>query len=130
MIRITEKGIIKNNFELHEKIISYPININLNNFTQKYYNYINNLIEIPKCLECDNECNFIGNLKSGYYKYCSTKCVANSNLVKNKISNTCKKKYGVTKFNNREKAKQTNIKKSQYVGKLFLVCCLLSYEFK
>ena len=115
MIRHTEKCIKRINPELYLGILKFSTNINLKNFTQKYYNYINNLKEIPKCLNCDNDCNFSGNLKKGYYTYCSVKCMSNSIIEKNKIKETNLKKYGVECVSQvdefKEKTKQTNLKK-------------------
>jgi hypothetical protein len=109
MIRITEKSIRKNNLELYNKILDFMVNNENFSFTQKYYNYINNLHEIPKC-ECGLNCGFIS-LKNGYHEYCSTKCLSNSNEIKQKILKTCQSKYGTNRFNNIQKTKQTNLKK-------------------
>ena len=111
MNRIIEKSIKKNNYDLYFKIINYSININLTSFTQKYYNYINNIDVIPKCPECGKECNFTGRIISGYYEFCSTKCARNSRYVKNKIVNTNQKKYG-TKHPVQSKIVKDKIKKT------------------
>jgi hypothetical protein len=109
MIRITEKQIKRINLELYTKILNFPTNIILNNFTQKYYNYINDIDNLPKCY-CGNVCGFIS-IKFGYRKFCSTKCASNSLQVKEKIKKTSLNKYGVNRFNNIEKTKQTNLRK-------------------
>jgi len=100
---------MKNEPEMFNEIINYSLNIQLNNFTQMYYNYINEVTEIHKCY-CGNDCGFIS-LKGGYRVFCSVKCASNSEMVKNKISETCYDRYGVERYNNIEKSKQTNLKK-------------------
>lgn len=79
---------------------------------QKMYNYINDIIRIPKCdiPECNNDCNFDKNMNR-YNTYCSNKCVNNSVDRLNKIKETCVNRYGVVNpmKNNviREKVKNT-----------------------
>jgi len=58
-------------------------------------NTIHDLDAIPKCAssDCDNEAPYI-NYKKGYRKFCSHKCAANDETVKNKRKKTNVKKYG------------------------------------
>ena len=74
---------------------------------------LNDLKSRPKCLECNNTCNYISNGK--YKMYCSSKCGNNSTLRIEKIKQTNLKKYGVDNFTKteeyKEKVKQTNLEK-------------------
>lgn len=107
--RITEKKIMKCKV-LYDKINKYPLNLNIKIFTQKYYNYINNLNNIPICKNCNNEVSFNINKKK-YNEFCSTKCVRNNIDVNIKRNNTMEIKYNKKNYNNRNKAKNTNLKK-------------------
>jgi hypothetical protein len=62
---------------------------------ERVYSVLNNITEVPKCLVCSNNVNF---LKSGNYgKYCSLQCLANDKEVRegtnNKISISVSKYY-------------------------------------
>jgi len=88
---IKELILKKKNIFLYEKIINF--NLNDLPWNQKVYNYINKIVEIPKC-SCKNELNFIS-FKDGYRKYCSIKCATNSIEFKIKKENTTFNIYGV-----------------------------------
>jgi hypothetical protein len=61
---------------------------------QEYYDkYIAGDTE-GKCLVCGKETKFLS-INKGYNKYCSTKCSANSRLVKDNYKKTMKSRYGV-----------------------------------
>jgi hypothetical protein len=55
--------------------------------------YLEFLGERGICQECGCETNFIS-ISSGYHKFCSRKCSNNSKENKEKIKDTCLKKYG------------------------------------
>jgi len=78
-----------------------------------YYKYLKKEGE-GLCTLCGNKCNF-KNISSGYYKYCSTKCSANSNITKNKRIKTNLEKYGdnygFQNNNIKEKIRKTNLEK-------------------
>jgi len=78
----------------------------IDNFTQKLYNYLYELIEIPVCTKCETELKFKGFTK-GYGKYCNSKCAMNDKSViekRNKKSiDTNIERYGV---NNPMKVKE------------------------
>lgn len=59
---------------------------------EKYFWYINNLTDTPKCIICGNNLNFLS-IKKGYTKFCSKKCVSIGTLDKKR--ETCIKKWGV-----------------------------------
>ncbi|MFW5847634.1 MAG: DUF7487 domain-containing protein [bacterium] len=108
-----ESWLKKNNIELYNLIIDFNNKnlISCDSFTQKIYNYIFNIKNIPECPTCKKKLKFKKRLKDGYQSYCSTKCT----LVSEKTKQTNLKKYGVeyplkSKII-REKAKQTNLKK-------------------
>jgi len=84
--KCTEKWLFKNNEELHNNIINWCDNykeLKYIEFKKKIFHYINNLIEIPKCLTCNKDVKFL-NIRLGYQKYCSNKCVKNSKEYYNK----------------------------------------------
>jgi len=65
------------------------------NMGEGLYLLLNNIKDKPKCY-CGNNVNFI-NFTLGYHKYCSTKCMTNSETVINKKIEVSLKKYG-TKY--------------------------------
>ena len=77
--------------------------------TKKYYDDFFKLEKEGIC-ECGKETQFIS-FNRGYLKYCSYKCVGNSNDVKRKAKKTKKEKYDDEKYTNRIKAKSTCFKK-------------------
>jgi hypothetical protein len=90
--------------------------------TTKIYWILNNLTDFPKCYVCGNSDFFknknVNGLIRGYSQhrtdgivYCSHKCAINSKLTRQQRQYTCKKRYGNKNYNNREKCKQTCIKK-------------------
>lgn len=107
-------------------------------FTQKLYNYLYDIIEIPKCDNCGNLIKWRGIFTEGYLKNCSKKCkdksklriertkatnlvkygvdsVLKVNKFKEKRNKTIKDKFGVDNIfeyeDVKEKTKQTNIEK-------------------
>jgi hypothetical protein len=72
---------------------------------------IKNKIDIyPICPECGKPVNF-GRFTTGYFKFCSNKCVNKNIQTKNKIANTKLEKYGDSGYHNIEKMKQTNLER-------------------
>jgi len=87
----TREKHIKNKFpELYTKIINY----NGINWFEKLYNYIYNLTENKKCIECGKILH-IRKYNLGYSKYCSTICKNKNNDFKELIKKTWLSKYGV-----------------------------------
>lgn len=107
-------------------------------FTQKLYNFLYNIKEIPKCETCGKEIKWKNRFTEGYLKNCSKNCRSKSVKRLERIEKTNIKKYGVksisqvSEFNEKrkrsflkkygsenifksdiikEKSKQTNIKK-------------------
>lgn len=64
-------------------------------FTQKLYNYLYDVYEIPCCRNCGKELKWRNRFTEGYLTYCSRKCNDISELRINRIKETTIKKYGV-----------------------------------
>ena len=66
-------------------------------WTQKLFHYLQDDYELQLgiCSECGKRCTFI-TFGKGYSKYCSIKCSANAESVRNKYEETCLREYGVT----------------------------------
>jgi hypothetical protein len=86
-------------------------------FKTRIYWIINNLTDFPLCKSCGKKLinkNVIS-IYEGYNESCSVKCAASSNKRKEKIKQTCLKKYGVTNYTQTkeyiDKSKQTCLKK-------------------
>jgi len=92
--RNNEKYVIKYDISLYNKIIEFNLSFNNISWACKTYNYINNIIESPKCSICNNNVKFI-NYKNGYRKFCSTKCSNNSPITKKNKKLTSIANYGV-----------------------------------
>lgn len=72
------------------------MHIKWHNLTKKeYYDKFLKKENEGICLRCGKETNFI-NIHSGYFKYCSCECSANSIEKQNSIKQTCLIKYGKT----------------------------------
>ncbi len=89
-----ECAIKKFNYSLYKKINDYNIKFSNITWACKVYNYLHNIVEFPKCPECGNILEF-HKIHSGYRKYCSIKCSANSIEIKNKRDSTIMQLYGV-----------------------------------
>lgn len=109
-----EKKLKIENSLLYDQIIKHNkrfINIIWSN---KLYNYINNIKNPPKCINCGNVVKF-QKFSTGYSKYCTNMCHLKSNNTKELRKQTNLSKYGVEnafqseKF--KEKIKQTNLNK-------------------
>jgi hypothetical protein len=66
-----------------------------NTFTEKIYCYLNDIHNRPVCKTCGTPIKF-KSITKGYSQYCSAKCRANNEQIKEKTKNTCLEKYGVT----------------------------------
>jgi len=78
---------IKNNYNSEwVKIIEFSNKYNFNNlkWTQKVFNYMFDIKQIPKCI-CGNNRNFRGRLNNIYTKYCSNKCASLDNAKERMI---------------------------------------------
>ncbi len=85
---------IKINFsEIYQEIILYTKLLNIN-FSRKLWHFLNNTLKIPNCKICNSvESKFNPN-KFNYTGYCSKKCAANDQLVKDNRYKKIKEKYG------------------------------------
>jgi hypothetical protein len=103
---------------------------------ERYYCIVHNITEHPKCENCSNDVNF--SYTSGKYRTsCSEQC--KMFIAKDKIKQSCLKKYGVEYPNQseevREKTKQTCLKKygvenasqSKVVKEKMKASCLSKY---
>lgn len=99
----SENWIIKNYPDFHFFIASkFKFNVS---WKEKLYLYVNNIDSLPTCY-CGNSLKFE---KGKYRKYCSVKCLSNSDEVKEKRKNTCLSKYGTD-----NPMKNETIKESYY----------------
>ena len=96
---------LKNKNEIIEELNNiFPQVENLN---EKIYWIKNNLNSYPRCPICGNEIKkWKGRNKGGYFKFCSCKCAQADKNTRDKIKNTCLKKYGVDNYSKTEKFKK------------------------
>jgi hypothetical protein len=59
---------------------------------ERIYCLSNNIIEIPKCLECNNKVKF----GTRYFEYCGQTCSVKSQKTQDAMKETCFKHFGVT----------------------------------
>ena len=85
-----EKSIKKHYPEFHQYLIDTYPDIS---WSEKLYWYYNNIYTYPVCLVCENRTKFI-NLREGYRKYCSCKCMNNDPSKKEQVKQTNIKRYG------------------------------------
>ena len=91
-------------------------------FTQKLYNYLYNIIEIPKCNNCGIHIKWRGIFSEGYLTYCSKQCKNSSKIRIEKAKKTCLKKYGVDsplKFNIFKKKRSDTILNKYNISNIF-----------
>lgn len=84
------------------------------NISERIYCILNDIVEIQICNGCKLNRVKFNRYPNGYFKFCSAKCSANSNDVRNKVSDTINKRYGSRKLLdeiNNEKRKKSNLKK-------------------
>ncbi len=108
---VAEKSIRVKYPEFHQHIQdNYPGELS---WKEKLYWYYNNLTELPSCAICGGPVSFV-NIKEGYRKYCSRKCLNCDPDKKEKTKQTCIDKYGgvapACSTQIREKIKHTNKK--------------------
>lgn len=77
------------------------LNKNFNNtitkkISEKIYQYVNNINEIPVCLNCGSNIKTFHGISQGYANYCSLKCSNSCGIIKDKKQNSMLKKYGIT----------------------------------
>lgn len=112
-----EHYFIKHHNNLYLKLIEFKMEMELDNFTQVLYHYVNGKT-VPKCKICGEKVNFIS-FNKGYRQYCSKKCtMLDAEIVekRNKKSiETNLKRFGVDNISklesNKEKIKNTSLKK-------------------
>jgi hypothetical protein len=93
--KCNEHWLKKNISDIYNDIIKYTKHLNIN-FNVRVYHYVNDLKEIPECLnpDCHNIVRFNYKNGKGYAKYCCSKC-SNSDLDKiNLTKNNNLIKYG------------------------------------
>ena len=82
-----------------------------NSLKETLYRIYNGIEEHPKCPTCGKPLIF----KGIFFKFCSNICAQSSDEIKQKIRQTCLKKYGVDNYNktkeSKEKIKQTCLEK-------------------
>ena len=109
--KYSSSGIYKRNPELYKLIDEIKFDIS---FKEKMFLYANSISELPVCKICGNNVKFI-DMKNGFRKYCSKKCMQMDSSVKDKRKNTNITKYGVDNPSKskkiKEKVKITNNKK-------------------
>ena len=107
---IRKETLIKNNIEYYNIINLHNKNFGEISWSQKLYNFNYNIIEQPKCLECNKFVKF-HRYSTGYRKFCSNNCGLKSKITKDKRDKTKQRKYGDVNYNNREKFKKTCLDK-------------------
>jgi len=83
---------ISENFSTFHSFINSLFSLDIS-WKEKLYLHINSLDTPPNCY-CGKNVHFI-NITKGYRKYCSTYCLSNDSLIKQKKKETCVVKYGV-----------------------------------
>ena len=95
------------------------------NIKESFFRIKYNILETPKCIICGKPAKFYGRPNYIYastcgckecnkqFRYYKLKSLTNEQkqLIKDKIKQTCLKKYGVEHYSNRERAKQTCLEK-------------------
>ena len=103
--------------DFYDKIISFHKKYHCDNFmfSQKIYNYIFDIKQIPHCDECGKTVKF-KSFGYGYCKYCSLKCSYNSTDRNIQISTSHKSRtdYDIQKSN--KKRKDTCLKKYNVIS--------------
>ena len=128
---------LHNHYPEFEKYLSTHFNF-IDKWCEKLYCYYHKVNNHPVCPICGKNVNFIS-FNMGYHKFCSSKCLSNSEYRRNKIKETNLKKYGVENpFQSesiKDKIKETNLKKygvenysqTQEFQKKFKQTCLEKY---
>ena len=97
----------------NKDIYDYLINryTDSDSLKETLYRIYNGIEEHPKCPTCGKPLIF----KGIFFKFCSNICAQSSDEIKQKVKQTCLKKYGVDSYNKtkecKEKVKQTCLKK-------------------
>lgn len=101
--KFTSPIYIKHNYpDFYEYLkINYQ---HLSKITEMMYWYYNDLKEYPVCKNCGAQLTNYRGFIVGYGEYCSPKCVAQSEITKNKIKKTKKDAHEDENYNNRTKA--------------------------
>ena len=82
-------------------------------FSSRIYCILNNIIDPPICLQCNEDLVKFKSSSKGFFQYCSSKCSANSDLTKKKYKTTNLNKYGV------EFCTQANVVRKKMENTLF-----------
>jgi hypothetical protein len=112
-----EKLLEKNEPKIYNELKLFINNFNLGHlsFKQQIWHFINNDIDIKKCLGCGGDVEFRDTLIKGYRSFCSLLCANNSGILEKKASDSIKNKYGVSYFPQHktfiEKVKKTKLER-------------------
>ena len=106
--KTTEKYISRHHPDEHQKIISFCINLGIEDvsFPEKLYHYLHNLNSRVVCKNCGSEKIKYFGLKNGYSDYCSSKCSNSSPEVQDKKEKKYLEKYGVKNPSHSEEVKK------------------------
>lgn len=75
------------------KLIEYTAYLADGGVVERIYHVVNSLTERPTCY-CGNDLGFLS-FNKGYREFCSTKCIANSKVIQQKIKETTILRHGV-----------------------------------
>jgi hypothetical protein len=87
----------------HPDLYAYINNQSGNSFSEKAWRWVYGPPDL--CEHCQSPTKFL-DFARGYAKFCSTKCTANSDVVRTKKKNTNKQRYGVEHFASTDQYKQ------------------------
>lgn len=109
--RYNKRVLLKNNPELHNKIIEHGNKYfkDCTKFKELVWLYLNGLTTKPTCA-CGSEVNFVNTVK-GFRSFCSPKCASNDEGVKDKLNKTSMIKYG-TKYPNQNNCVKEKIREN------------------
>lgn len=92
----TKESHVKLNFNgLMDEINLFNLRFEDIPFTQKLYNYLYDIVEIPKCRVCGNDLKWRNRFTEGYLKVCDRTCMKNDTNRVDNIKQTTIEKYGV-----------------------------------
>jgi len=111
--KLREKYFIKYNLDLYNDIIGYTKKLDLA-FKQRIWHWVNGEDNYIYCKECNkNKVSPKMNWRDGYKTYCSNKCSANSDSLRESAKKTLIEKYGVDHYSKTDdyvkKVKETSI---------------------
>ena len=98
--KCVENKLKNTNPDIHDLIINYAKNNDLNNlsYKEKIYHFINEIPNIPTCKTCGNKLKFGRSIREGYPIFCSNKCSDNDTDRINKIQKKLNEKFNGSYF--------------------------------